>query len=622
MQRYRLRQMAAALVATACAVAVIMAVQVDQNVQTHADASLSTVRSLLETVSTARSAFHLKDSAGHSMDTLKVVPDPTTPGRYLGVYHWLAGTTFNVGVATSTDLKTWTYRRTLDTNGSQPYLGFTPAPKNGPLLALETQSPNHLRFKYWTGVAGMLGTTAPYVVFDAPKTLSQCAEGTPNIRAVTYADSTSTITNGSTVVVGHHYFQNCATDRQALGTLTNFSSWNTAARPDVDAALVSAGAAGKHGDRDRFFDQGSAYELYEGTVDTSFSFADWRNYLWDGSTAVQLNIHTPGGSTAFANPSVTVMNDPNGVQSVVVTQFIPSEGSASGEGGELIYWNPVGTPTATTPPPTTTTPPPTTPPPTTPPPTGSVLVGAAGDISNNNSTDVATANRIIARNPAAVLTLGDNQYPSGSLSDYLNDYDKSWGAFKSKTYPVPGNHEYGTSGASGYFNYFGSRAPAPYYAFTLGDWRLFAMNSEVSFSTQTTWLRDGLAADNHTCELAYWHKPRYSSSTSHGSNSTYDPWFDLAANSGVDLILNGHVHDYERFAQMNASGAASASGVREIVAGTGGAELYGFGTPIANSQVRVKENGVLFLTLNASSYSWEFVNTAGTVRDSGTTACH
>jgi hypothetical protein len=279
------------------------------------------------------------------MTTLKVVTDPTTPGRYLGVYHWRSAGTFNVGVATSTDLRTWTYRRTVDTAASQPYLAFSPSPKNGPILADEASSPSHLRFKYWATVAGFLGTTAAYNKFDAPRTLSTCAEGTPSIRTVTYQSSASTITSGSAIVVAHHYFQDCKTDREAVGTLTNFSHWTTHPAESVDARLSAAGAVGKHGDRDMFPYGGNRWELFEGGVAPASgqSMKDWRLYLYNADTAEtrQLKIVTAKGSTAFANPSATILPDPAGDPSLLVSVFLPSGAAAAGEAGQLVYWQPL-----------------------------------------------------------------------------------------------------------------------------------------------------------------------------------------------------------------------------------------------------------------------------------------
>ena len=304
---------------------------------THA--ATTSPRFLVENVPANQSVYHVHDSAGHTMDTLKVVTDPTTK-RYLGVYHWAVSNGYNVGIATSTDLRRWTYQRTLDLKASQPYLAFSS--KKLPILAVEAYTNSHLRFRYWSSVSAMLGTAAAVKTFDAPRTLSSCAEGTPDIRSITYSSVTSTLTSGSTIVVGHHYFANCKTDREALGTLVNFSKWTTKAQPSIDTAMTNAGAAGKHGDRDQFSYKSHTYTLYEGSISgTSFSMGDWRNYLYDGSTMVQLTIHTAMGSKAFANPSTTVLNDPSGVPSLLVTQFIPSEGAAAGESGELLYWKPL-----------------------------------------------------------------------------------------------------------------------------------------------------------------------------------------------------------------------------------------------------------------------------------------
>ena len=316
-------------------------------------ASTTTRAGLADLISNVpgNAVYGLHDSVGHTMDTAKIVADPTTAGRYLAVYHWLNGSTMNVGVSTSTDLTHWTYRRTLDSNGSQPYLAFSPAPKNGPILALEGTPSSHLRFRYWTTVAGMLGTTAAYKTFDAPRTLSSCAEGTPSITSVSYASSSSTITSGSTIKVAHHYFAGCTTDRQAAGTLTNFGSWTTGALPATDDALTSAGAVGKHGDRDTFTYLGASWQLFEGQDSSAQTMGDWRPYLYDGSTATQLVVHTAGGSTALANPSVTTLTI-GGAPCLLVTLFIPQEGAASGESGELLYWRSLGT--SPTPSPTVT----------------------------------------------------------------------------------------------------------------------------------------------------------------------------------------------------------------------------------------------------------------------------
>jgi hypothetical protein len=270
---------------------------------------------------------------------------------------------------------------------------------------------------------------------------------------------------------------------------------------------------------------------------------------------------------------------------------------------------------------------------------GDPMIAAAGDIAcpatwgGATSTDCRqsfTAQQIIASNPTAVLTLGDNQYEDGSLSEFLSAgaFDATWGQFKTKTFPAPGNHEYHTADAQGYFDYFGSRAPGPYYSFDIGAWHLISLNGDISASSgspQEAWLRSDLAAHSNQCTLAYWHEPRWSSGSTHGSDSTYSQFWQDLYDAGADVVLNGHEHEYERFAPQGPSGQLdTTNGIREFVVGTGGAQLYSFGAPIANSEFRYNADfGILLATLHATSYDWQFVaQKTGAIVDSGTTACH
>lgn len=253
-----------------------------------------------------------------------------------------------------------------------------------------------------------------------------------------------------------------------------------------------------------------------------------------------------------------------------------------------------------------------------------VLVGA-GDISTcGNSNDEATA-KLLDGISGTVFAAGDNVYTSGTYTQYTNCYNPTWGRHKSRTKPVPGNHEYSTSGAAGYFRYF-SNTPS-YYAYNLGDWRVYALNSEIdvsSTSAQVRWLKNDLAANPKRCVLAYWHKPRWSSGSTHGSNSRYQTLWKTLYDAHAEIVIGGHEHNYERFKEMNASGSASSPGLREFVVGTGGASHYGFGSALSTSQIRNSSTyGVLKLTLTSTSYSWKFVPVAGkTFTDSGTTNCH
>jgi hypothetical protein len=268
---------------------------------------------------------------------------------------------------------------------------------------------------------------------------------------------------------------------------------------------------------------------------------------------------------------------------------------------------------------------------------GDPTIAAAGDIACDSSTQgattchqAATADLLAAGNFTAVLGLGDHQYPSGALDDFNAYYDPTWGRVKAKTYPAPGNHEYQTSGAAGYFTYFGDRAGPTgrgYYSFNVGSWHLISLNSEISTaagSAQETWLKADLAANSQRCTLAYWHKPLFSSGP-HGNDSSVRPLWDVLYAAGAEVVLAGHDHDYERFAPQTPSGSADTTrGIREFVVGTGGKEHYSISSTKPNSQVHNTDTfGVLRLTLHPDGYDWKFLPEAGkTFTDSGTGSCH
>jgi hypothetical protein len=278
---------------------------------------------------------------------------------------------------------------------------------------------------------------------------------------------------------------------------------------------------------------------------------------------------------------------------------------------------------------------------------GDPVIVAAGDIAcdptksnfkGGNGTANAchmkgTAQLAASLNPVAVLPLGDTQYDSGTLTEFAQSYDPTWGVLKKITLPVVGNHEYHTTNASGYYSYFGAAAGDPkkgYYSYNIGAWHLIALNSECTYiggcnsgSPQEVWLSADLAAHPNMCTLAYWHEPRFSSSNAGNRGAVKVFWQDLYA-AHADLILNAHGHVYERFALQSPSQAADPNGIREIVVGTGGNSLGGFSTIQPNSQVRNNTTfGVLKVTLHATSYDWEFVPEPGkTFTDKGTQACH
>ncbi len=295
---------------------------------------------------------------------------------------------------------------------------------------------------------------------------------------------------------------------------------------------------------------------------------------------------------------------------------------------------PTGGPSAPTPPTPTPTPP--TVPTPTPTPPGPVTFVGAGDIAMcppyGDGTQAATS-RLLDTIGGTVFTTGDNAYPNGSPENFRDCYDPAWGRHKARTRPVPGNHDYETSGASAYYSYFGSNAgPAGqgYYSYDHGAWHIISLNSDTraSLAAQYAWLQNDLATHPNSvykCTLAYWHHPLFSSGRS-GNNLHMRDTYRLLYDHNVDVVLNGHDHSYERFGEQNADGVREENrGIREFVIGTGGATASGFNLVRPNSQVQRTGqgmSGVLRMTLNADTYSWEFITVNNGVQDSGLWGCH
>ncbi|MBA3912867.1 MAG: metallophosphoesterase [Acidobacteriales bacterium] len=268
-------------------------------------------------------------------------------------------------------------------------------------------------------------------------------------------------------------------------------------------------------------------------------------------------------------------------------------------------------------------------------PADPVLVGA-GDIASCDDLAGAEATaKLIENVPGTVFAVGDLAYPDGSDADFKNCYAPTWGRFRDRTRPVPGNHEYHSDGASAYDRYFGLGAGDPhhgYYSYDLGAWHILALNSEcadvggcTADSPQGRWLQQDLNSHPAACTLAYFHKPLFSSGAKHGNDPEMKPFWDMLYHAGADVVIGGHDHDYERFAPQDPNGHAdSAHGIREFVVGSGGKNSHRtFGQAKPNSEIRNADTfGVLKITLHLASYDWEFIPQAGkTFRDSGHGTC-
>ncbi len=279
----------------------------------------------------------------------------------------------------------------------------------------------------------------------------------------------------------------------------------------------------------------------------------------------------------------------------------------------------------------------------TPPPDRPLILAAAGDIACGTGTpgvdtcrQMATSDLLLTLQADQVLTLGDNQYGGATLSQFRSFFHPSWGRLKGVIHGVPGNHEYESPGASGYFDYFNgegvARGPAGprglgYGSFEVGAWHLIGLNSncgQVDCAEELRWLRTDLAINARLCTLAFWHHPLFTAAPMTGTPAVKPFWTELHT-ARAELVLNGHSHNYQRFAPQTPEGVLDESqGLRQFVVGTGGRSLYPFQGTAANTQARSDTAfGVLKLALYTNRYEWAFLPIAGqTFGDSGSGLCH
>jgi hypothetical protein len=269
-------------------------------------------------------------------------------------------------------------------------------------------------------------------------------------------------------------------------------------------------------------------------------------------------------------------------------------------------------------------------------PNASVLVGA-GDIARCGTPGAVATAALLDNIPGTVFTAGDNVYTNGDAANYTDCYEPTWGRHLDRTFPVLGNHDYaGWPGAPNYFSYFGSAAGPRglgYYTYQVGSWRIIALNSEffanaengapnaAAAATQVQWLKNELSANSFACTIAIWHRPLFSSGTN-GNNVDMRDLYKAAYDGNVDIVINGHDHNYERFGPQDAEGKADAArGIRQFVVGTGGVTLNSTFNKKTNSEDFKSVYGVLKLTLSPGAYAWDFIPVTGP-HDTGSGACH
>jgi len=258
---------------------------------------------------------------------------------------------------------------------------------------------------------------------------------------------------------------------------------------------------------------------------------------------------------------------------------------------------------------------------------GDATFVGAGDIANCDVPGAVETARLLDAIPGDVFTLGDHAYPNGTTDAFSRCYDPMWGRHRARTHPTPGNHDWGVENGGPYFTYFGANAGSRtgYYSFELGAWHILSLNSNVGAgpgSPQFEWVKADLAVHRTRCALAYWHYPRFSSGPNGSTPQMQQLWW-LLETSGVDVVLSGHDHFYERFTPQDHEGVPTPNGMRLFVVGTGGTSLYGLQAIQPGSEVRGQAWGVLQLTLSPDRYSWAFVPVPGeTFRDAGGDLCH
>jgi alkaline phosphatase len=261
------------------------------------------------------------------------------------------------------------------------------------------------------------------------------------------------------------------------------------------------------------------------------------------------------------------------------------------------------------------------------------LLGA-GDIATCQSVQDERTAALVLSIPGIVFTAGDNAYNTGTTAEFRRCYDPSWGLFRSRTRPAAGNHDVLTKSGAPYYAYFGEAAgtgPDGWYSYDAGTWHVVVLNSNCTpaggcgeGSRQLDWLKADLAAHPAACTVAIWHHPRFSSGE-HGDDVRSAEFWNVLYAAGAELVLNGHDHDYERFAPQDPDGRLDpARGIREFVVGTGGAPLRLFNPPVANSELReARAYGILVLDLAPGGYVWHFLSTTGRAfSDSGSGVCH
>ena len=267
-------------------------------------------------------------------------------------------------------------------------------------------------------------------------------------------------------------------------------------------------------------------------------------------------------------------------------------------------------------------------------------IAAVGDAPASQTSAIQVANLVASWKPDMLLYLGD-VYQRGSYQEFLNHWHPGYlfGRFNAITAPVPGNHEYKQwSSAAPYFWYwnYGTGGPTAtrggrWYSFNLAGWHVISLDSDAAVdagSPQVAWLKKDLAAhprDKYPCTLAMWHRPRFSTSSIAGNSAMTTLW-EVMVPAGVDIFLNAHAHQYERFLPLRSDGSVTTpgNGVTQFVVGTGGNGLGEWRAGRPTEKVAFRTNtfvGAIRFILRPGAADFQFTSTEGVPLDVGTVPC-
>jgi hypothetical protein len=262
-----------------------------------------------------------------------------------------------------------------------------------------------------------------------------------------------------------------------------------------------------------------------------------------------------------------------------------------------------------------------------------VYFSGAGDISicGQMGDDQTAAILLNWVGSGLYFSAGDSSNENGLIYEYQNCFGPSWGQLLPDLRVVPGNHDYYSDPMQNYWIYFDGVAGEPgqgWYSFEHGDWHIVMLNSNCGYvgcgpsSEQIAWLIQDLTLSKNQCSLAIWHHPRFNSGIAGNADWLYAFW-DVLYEYGVDVVVNGHDHHYERMAKINPQGEPDRLiGIRSFIVGTGGASFYEIDQVQPFSEVRILNHfGIIQFELRTDSYQWKFINVDGEIMDQGSDTC-